>query len=109
MRVSARSPEDLEMLLEDAFVLRDKHALADLFETGAVVAAANGEHQVAELGDAIWELGYCSDPWRIIQSGATALIVGTGTINVLHRGTDGSWRYVICLFDSQTKAGRDDT
>lgn len=109
MRVTARWPEDLEVLLEDAFVLRDNHALADLFEAGAVVAAADGEHQVAELGEAIWELGFWSGPSRVIQSGAMALVVGAGTVNVLQRGTDGSWRYVICLFGSSTEAGRDDT
>ena len=50
MTVHARSPEDLDMLLEDAFVLRDAAVLADLFETGAVVASVDGQHRVTDIG-----------------------------------------------------------
>ncbi len=33
----ARTPEELETLLEDAFVIRDREAVAELFEHGAVL------------------------------------------------------------------------
>jgi hypothetical protein len=36
--VAARAPEDLDTLLEDAFVLRDGAALSSLFADGAVMA-----------------------------------------------------------------------
>jgi hypothetical protein len=35
MRRGARTPEDLETLLEDAFVLRSGEMMAELFEDGA--------------------------------------------------------------------------
>ena len=37
MRAGARTPEELETLLEDAFVLCDQQALAQLFEPGAML------------------------------------------------------------------------
>ncbi len=36
MRVGAGTPEELETLFEDALVMRDVQALAELFEEGAV-------------------------------------------------------------------------
>ena len=42
MRPGARTPEELETLLEDAFVVRDRDALAQLFEDGAVLVAGGG-------------------------------------------------------------------
>jgi hypothetical protein len=42
MEAGAWTPEELETLLEDAFVLRDHQALAQLFEPGAVLVAGGG-------------------------------------------------------------------
>src|SRR3712207_1851118 len=39
MRSGAQSPEELETLLEDAFVVRDRAAVVDLFEPDGLVAA----------------------------------------------------------------------
>ena len=39
MRSGAQTPEELETLLEDTFVVRDRQALAALFEDGAVLGA----------------------------------------------------------------------
>ena len=39
MPAGARTPEELETLLEDAFVLHDPQALAELFQPGALLAA----------------------------------------------------------------------
>ena len=41
MRQGARTPEELETLFEDAFVIRDRTALAGLFEDGAVLSAGS--------------------------------------------------------------------
>ena len=38
----ARTPEELETLLEDAFLLRDNAALVQLFEPTAVLIAGGG-------------------------------------------------------------------
>ncbi len=38
----ARTPEELETLLEDAFVLHDRQALAQLFQPGAMLVVGGG-------------------------------------------------------------------
>ena len=39
MDAGARTPEELETLLEDAFVLHDHQALAELFQPGAMASS----------------------------------------------------------------------
>jgi hypothetical protein len=105
MRSGARTPEELESLLEDAFVIRDREALAPLFEEGAVLVAddgspeARGGEGISRLVVSMWERDriYVADPWRILQSRDTALVVAERGINVLRRGGDGAWRYAIAL------------
>jgi ketosteroid isomerase-like protein len=104
MAAEARTPEELETLLEDAFVTRDGEALAGLFGDGAVLAASNGRHargrqEVARFATTIWDDGrtYVADPRRVLQAGDTALVVGERGINVVRRGSDGGWRYAISL------------
>ncbi len=111
VRSRARTPEELETLFEDAFVLRDRTALAELFDDGAVLVAgdrpteARGGAQIAHLASAIWESHlYIAAPRRVVQAREITLIVtGTGA-NVAHRGADGNWRYAIALLnDEQTE------
>ncbi len=108
----ARTPEELETLFEDTFVLRDREALARLFEDGAVLVAANGLRearggvQIAELATALWERDrtYLAEPRRVLQARDTALVVADRVTNVVRRGSDGVWRYAISLmsFDHTT-------
>ena len=51
MTGGARTPEDLETLLEDTFVLRDGEAIAELFEDGAVLVADGTRHYTGRTGD----------------------------------------------------------
>jgi hypothetical protein len=105
MRPGARSPEELETLFEDAFVLRDRGALVTLFEDGGVLAAAArrqvacGEHEIGRAAVAMWERdrAYIADTRRVLQAGDTALVVAGRAINVARRASDGSWRYAIAL------------
>jgi hypothetical protein len=59
----ARSPEELEMLFEDACVLHDREALAGLFDPGAVVGSpalgrvATGRAAVTSMIDDFWAAG----------------------------------------------------
>ncbi len=46
MTQGARTAEELDALLEDAFVLRDPEALASLFEPRALLVAGSGPGQV---------------------------------------------------------------
>lgn len=113
MRPGARTPEELETLLEDAFVMRNGNALAELFEVGAVLVAggggreARGADEIARLAREMWERDrtYLADPRRVVQARTTGLVLASHGINVVRRGTDGAWRYAIALLsrDEPTK------
>lgn len=115
MVVGARTPEELETLFEDAFVLRDHEAVAQLFEAGAVLVAsgglqeARGREEIARVATEMWGLErmYVADPRWVLQVGDTALVLAGRAINVVRRGDNGSWRYAIAFLDLQeTPAGR---
>jgi hypothetical protein len=104
MRAEARTPEELETMLEDALVIRHPEVLADLFERGAVLTVSNdrqarGGEQIARLAMATWsgEHSYVADPRRVTQARDVALIVTAQGVNVVRRGSDGVWRYAIVL------------
>ena len=78
MAERARTPEELETLLEDAVVLGDREAIAALFEDGAEIPPLAGELVVTR-------------PVRVRQRGDLALVLGYDT-KVLRRGADGAWR-----------------
>ena len=109
MRPGARTPEELETLLEDAFVIRDGEALAELFEEGAVLVAgdgsreARGADEIARWASDMWERNrtYLADPRQVVQARNTGLIVAERGINVVRRGSDGAWRYAIALLDQE--------
>jgi hypothetical protein len=100
----ARTPEDLEVLLEDAWITRDVGLLVELFDDAAVLRAgggaapAHGRAEIAATAMAIWGRGetYVADPGVVVQAGAVALSLGRA-INVAQRGTDGAWRFAIAL------------
>ena len=110
MSPGARTPEELETLFEDAFVVRDEDALAELFDDGVVLVAgsqrleARGEEQIARLASAMWrrEHVYIAAPRRLLQAREVTLIVADGAINVERRGRDGTWRYAIALLGDDT-------
>jgi hypothetical protein len=116
MRPGARTPEELETLLEDAFVTRDHDSLAPLFEDGAVLAASNGRReahgpeQISSLAGTLWETNrtYVADPRRILQARETALVVAAYGINVVRRGSDGAWRYAIALLSLEHTTEREE-
>jgi len=105
MRTGGRTPEELESLLEDAFVTRDDEALGAMFEDGGVLIAgagrpeARGRGQIARLARALWtgDRSYVAEPRRVVQARGTALVLGLGGIAVARRGEDGDWRYTIAL------------
>jgi hypothetical protein len=97
------APEELESLLEDAFVLHDHEALAQLFEPEATLhpagwaRPARGRVEIERLIDELWDhqLRYVADPGTVLQSRGTALIISRSAINVVRRTPDGAWRYAI--------------
>ena len=115
MAAGARTPEELETLLEDAFVLHDLQALAQLFQPGAMLVAggglpaARGRRQIARVAAQLWdsECLYLADPRRVLQVRDTALVLAGRAINVVHRTGNGSWRYAISLLHLDTATQSD--
>lgn len=123
VRTDAGSPEELESLFEDAFMVRDAEAVVELFDEQAVVTPdvgeeqATGREEIAALVSATWEQdrAYLSEIRRIVVAGDIALVVldwslsdrdaagaqdpSARGVDVLRRRDDGTWRYLIALFD----------
>jgi ketosteroid isomerase-like protein len=105
MTAGGQTPEELETLLEDALLMRDAAALAQLFEDASVLVAGHGPRQIrgpGEIAEAAGELwqhqpGYLACPRRVLQARDTALLLGDDVINVARRGRDGSWKYAISV------------
>jgi hypothetical protein len=107
MDPGARTPEELETLLEDAFVLHDPQTLARLFEPGAMLVAsgglpeARGHRQIVQVAAQLWDSQrlYLAAPRRVLQVRDTALVLAGRATNVVRRSDDRSWRYAISLLD----------
>lgn len=106
----ARTPEELEVLFEDALVIGDGAALSGLFETGATLAVgderpARGD-EIPRLALERWhgERTYVADPRRVIVARDVALVVAERGVNVARRGADGCWRYVIVCADETERS-----
>jgi hypothetical protein len=116
MCAGARTPEELETLLEDAFVLHDQQALARLFQPGAMLVVggglpeARGREQIAQVAARLWDSKclYLADPRRVLQVRDTALVLGGHAINVLRCTDSGSWRFAISLLDSRRQPNSDE-
>jgi hypothetical protein len=114
MEAGAHTPEELEVLLEDAFLMRDGRALGVLFESAAVLsgsdrsAVARGRQQIVRAAAEMWvrdEL-YHAAPLRVVQARGTALIAGQCSTSVARRSADGAWRYRIALVHPQPQRPR---
>lgn len=116
MTLAARTPEELETLLEDSLLLADSDALEELFEDFAVLSSADRPQQVRgsrEIGIFVAETWakrhtYLAEPRLIVQAGDTALVLGALGVNVVRQGYDGMWRYEILYLSSETKGESDE-
>jgi hypothetical protein len=116
MTAGARTPEELDTILEDAFVTRDRALSRALFEDHSVLVQAEGaEVRGGEaIGDALAELWdrdrtYVAPAGRVLQARDVALLVSSAAIHVLRRGGDGTWRAAISLLLIGTPNGSEDT
>ena len=93
MDSGARTPEELETLFEDAFVVRDRRRVRALFDEGAVMAPegapeARGGEAIGRAAAELWTAGrtYVAGLSRVLQSRETALVVSPAGIHVARRG-----------------------
>jgi hypothetical protein len=103
----ARTPEELEAMLEDAFIVKDAAAAAELFEETALLvdrcasSEARGRPAIARAIASVWdEWAYVADSRRVFQGGDLAFCFGP-SLNVLPRRPDGAWRLVIAMFRNE--------
>jgi hypothetical protein len=104
MRPRARTPDELDVLLEDAFVLRDRGAVVALFEgeallVDAAAGQARGTDEIASWATETWKRGvtYAAAEPLVLQAGDTALVLASDGIAVARRHDDCAWRYAIAL------------
>jgi hypothetical protein len=105
MTAGGQTPEELETLLEDALLMRDTTALAQLFEDASVLVAGHerqqirGPREIVRAACLLWQhpRGYLAGPRCVFQARDIALLLGDGVINVARRGPDGSWKYAISV------------
>jgi ketosteroid isomerase-like protein len=117
---AVRFPEELAIQLEDAFILCDPSGLAELFDEHAVLSTrgpdidVRGRAEIALFAAAQWtaQRRHLVSVRRVVQTGDTAAIVADWSptdrqcpegaehdrrLDVLRRGSDGAWRYLISL------------
>ncbi len=113
MGQAAYTPEDLEELLEDAFVIRDSDAAAALFaETGVLAIGltppARGRSAIAEAAETFWTRnGIHLAGGEIVQAHDTALVISPAALTVMRRDPQRRWRYEIVHIRDAETASRD--
>jgi hypothetical protein len=96
--MTAGSPEELEILLEDALLLHDAFAVAALFEDrGVLVTGPGSVIGPAEAANALTEHTFVASPHSATLVGDIAVVVGDRTVNISCRGTDRRWRLVVAI------------
>jgi hypothetical protein len=102
MSAGGYSPEELEALIEDAFVLRDGMAFASLFEDGGVLLTGGacelrGREAIAQSVGSVWlSLDvYFTSSHRCLSNRDSALLTGDGVIAVARRCADRYWRLAL--------------
>ncbi|SRR6266487_958296 len=87
MTAGGQTPEELQTLLQDALLLRDAEALAQLFDDAGVLVAGHGRQQIRGPGEIVsawlrWQhqRGYLADPRRVFHVRDTALLLGDGVV-----------------------------
>jgi hypothetical protein len=97
----ASSPEDLELLLEDALVLRDDVAAAALFEDGGVLIERTGDvREPSHVARLLAGRGYLASPSSVTVIRDIAVVVGPQAVNISRRDPHGDWRLVAAILTS---------
>ncbi len=102
----ARSPEELETLLEDAVLLGDATAVRSLFAAGAVLVSERGPAGPEQAMAALSRIGFVASPRSVGVWHDTAVVVGDSTVHVSVRSRDGTWRLVVALVQPDLGSAR---
>ena len=102
MNSGARTPEELETLLEDSCLIGGERDLTGLFEDDALVLTASGAARGAAAAPLAAGSAYVAGPARILQTRDTALIIARSGVSVVRR-REARWRYAIALLSHDTK------
>lgn len=98
MTDGARTPEEVDGLLEDALVLGDHAGLTALFDDRAVLVGAGTEARGAQaIAEVLTANGYVASNARVVRAGDAALVVADGGVHVVRRDRRGAWRAAISL------------
>lgn len=96
----ARTPEELEVLLEDAFILSDAERVISLFEPNGILVS-DRDHPESPAAFTARTFSPNQEvvrpaSTRILATNDLAISVGEG-VNLSRRGPDGSWRIAISV------------
>ena len=92
------SPEELEMLLEDALLLHDTTAVAALFEDRGVLVTEFGAVTARDqAADVLAEHDFVASTRSVSVLDDIAVVVGDHTVNISYRGVDKRWRLVVAV------------
>jgi hypothetical protein len=102
MALAGSTPEELETLLEDAFLQQDVRAIAELFEAGGVLLTGSDVWQAASAlcGQ---RFSFLANARLICRADDTAILLGTNAISVARRGRDGYWRFLFCYLGNTSE------
>lgn len=96
--MAAVSPEELEVLLEDALLLHDDEAVSALFEDRGVLVTGPGcTTGRAEAAKVLSERDFFASTCSVTLLHDIAVVVGDNTVNVSCRGPDRKWRLVVVI------------
>jgi hypothetical protein len=115
MAPGARTPEELDGMLEDAFVVRDPRAVTELFESEALLVddgarEARGAREIAYWAAEAWSRGltYVGAEPRVLQARDTALVLTRRGIAVARRDQDRAWHYAITLLATEHRRTKEE-
>lgn len=98
-----RTPEELDAMLEDAFIVGDLGALMALFEVQALLvwgteaSEVRGTRNIERAISSVWgECRYVAGTGRVLQVGDLA-VCGDPIGRVLRRGPNGAWKVAIAV------------
>lgn len=113
MARGARTPEELETLLEDALIMGDRPGLRALLAEVCVLVGCDGR-EARGVGEAerlawAWRDGgwrHLAGEQRVLQAHDTALIGSPAGLHVARRADDGAWRLAISRVERTTTTRR---